>query len=407
MSAYPQTVVLDGFRLEEARQRLRDGSDVALQAALGILTRQADEWLTQGPWSVTMKKKLPPSGDLHDYTSQAPYYWPSSDSPDGKKPYINRDGKKNPEVLDYTDRVYWEKVHSSSTVLALAWFYTGNEAYARHAGHIMRAWFITPETRMNPNLNHAQLIPHAETGRPIGIIDFSQAYTSVLDAAAILATGSGGPNDLPSRETFWSSSDAEGFRAWNIGFLEWLTNSRFGREERAQGNNHGSFAAMQIAAIALFVGDAARAHDEVLGARAHLAATIVPDGSQPEELTRTRSWHYSTFNLLALTRLACVGRKVGVDLWEFEGPKGEGSIARAIDFVIPAAIGSQKWAFPELGFKAYAAADIIRVAADTGHVRAKEVVHMIDTPQGDLWSLRPAPEQLDAVKVDEHSKGNY
>ncbi|KAJ5928339.1 hypothetical protein N7466_007295 [Penicillium verhagenii] len=404
MFKHPQTVVIDGFRLEEGRQRLQDGNDVELQAGLAILTRQADEWLTQGPWSVTMKKKLPPSGDLHDYTSQAPYWWPSADSPDGK-PYINRDGKKNPEVLDYTDRVYWEKVWTSCPILALAWFYTGNEAYARHAGNILRTWFITPETRMNPNLNHAQLIPHAETGRSIGIIDFSQAYTSVLDAAAILATG---PSSISSPESFWSKSDVEGFRAWNISFLEWLSTSPFGREERARRNNHGSFAIMQIAAIALFVGDTARAHDEVLGTRAHLAATIAPDGSQPEELKRTRSWHYSTFNLLALTRLGCVGRKVGVDLWKFEGPEGEGSIARAIDFVIPAATGSEVWAFPELGFKAYAAADLVRVAADMGHERARKVVHLIyPPPEGDLWALRPAPEQLDAVKVDEHSKGKY
>ncbi|CAL5869133.1 uncharacterized protein PFLUO_LOCUS3361 [Penicillium psychrofluorescens] len=407
MTAYPQTVVLDGSRLIETRRRLREGNDFALQGALKVLTRQAHEWLTQGPWSVTMKKKPPPSGDMHDYTSQAPYWWPSQDSPDGK-PYVQRDGKTNPEVLDYTDRVYWEKVFASSTVLALAWFYTENEAYARHAGDILRAWFITPETRMNPNLSHAQLIPHANTGRFIGIIDFSQAYTSVLDAASILATGGTGscsPRDIPSRAPGWSYADAEGFRAWNVDFLAWLTDSPFGRDERAQRNNHGSFAAMQTAAIALFVGDAARARDEVLGALAHVAENIAPDGSQPEELRRTRSWHYSTFNLVALTRLACVARKAGVDLWNFAGPGGEGSISRAVDFLIPAATSSKAWAFPELDFKAYAAADIIRAAADAGHRRAREAVGRIQMPPaGDLWLLRPAPEQLDAVKVDKHSK---
>jgi hypothetical protein len=96
-----------------------------------------------------------------------------------------------------------------------------------------------------------------------------------------------------------------------------------------------------------------------------------------------------------------VGRKVGVDLWNFAGPEGEGSLARVVDFVIPAATGSEAWAFPELDFKAYAAADIIRAAADAGHGRAREVVSMIQTPPaGDIWLLRPAPEQLDAVKLD-------
>ncbi|KAJ5765695.1 hypothetical protein N7520_005254 [Penicillium odoratum] len=403
---HPRTVVLDGFRLSEIRKRLHDGTDAALQVALKALTRQADEWLTQGPWSVTTKKKTPPSGDIHDYTSQAPYWWPSQGSPDGK-PYVNRDGKKNPEVLNYTDRVYWEKVFSSSTVLALAWYYTQNEAYARHAGEILRTWFIAPETRMNPNLNHAQLIPHANTGRFIGIIDFSQAYTSVLDAAALLATGNigaQGPSEISTRAPGWTDADVEAFRSWNLDFLSWLADSTFGREERSQRNNHGSFAAMQIAAIALFVGDYDRARKEVLDTRTHLLSTISSDGSQPEELRRTRSWHYSTFNLLALTRLACVGQHVGVDLWKFTGSGGEGSIASAVDFIIPAATDSEVWAFPELGFKAYAAADIIRTAANAGHRRAKQVSSRIQMPPaGDLWPLRPAPEQLDAVKVDEHS----
>ncbi|CEJ54957.1 hypothetical protein PMG11_01243 [Penicillium brasilianum] len=360
MTLHPSTVVLDGFRLTEARKRLRQGTDSALQTALEALTKQADQWLTQGPWSVTMKTVLPPSGDKHDYTSLARYWWPNPDSPDGK-PYINRDGKKNPEVLNYTDRVYWEK-----------------------------------------------LIPYANTGRCIGIIDLAQAYTSLLDAAAILAYGTTeaqGPGITPSRAPGWTDVDVEVFRRWNVDFLEWLTDSPFGREERAQSNNHGSFAAMQIAAIALFLGDTDRARNEVLAVRAHLRDTIAPDGSQPEELRRTRSWHYSTFNLLALTRLACVGQKLGVDLWKFAGPGGEGNISRAVDFIIPVATGSGSWPYPELGFKAYAAADIIRTAATAGHQRAKEALGLLQMPPaGDLWPLRPAPEQLDGVVVDEYSK---
>jgi hypothetical protein len=100
-----------------------------------------------------------------------------------------------------------------------------------------------------------------------------------------------------------------------------------------------------------------------------------------------------------------VGRKAWVDLWKFAGPGGEGSIVRAVDFLIPAAMDSEAWAFPELDFKAYAAADIIRTAADAGHGRAREAVGKIQMPPADdLWLLRRAPEQLDAVNVDEHSK---
>ena len=387
-------MVLDGSQLTETRQRLQDGSDSSLKSTLTILIAHADKWLDQGPWSVMSKKKPPPSGDMHDYSSQAPYYWPSH-TPDGN-PYVQRDGQKNPEVLDYTDRVYVEKVFLSSHTLALAWFYTGNEAYAKHAGNIIRTWFVSPDTRMNPNLNHAQLIPFADTGRHIGIIDFSQWYTGVLDAAAILENGSDQGASAPG----WTAQDAADFRQWNAEFLAWLTGSPFGKLELGQQNNHGSFARMLVAAIALFVGDKALVQQETVKIQEHIDTTIEADGALPGELQRTRSWHYSTFNLLALTRLALVAQKVDCDLWSYTGPRGQ-SIAKAIEYIIPAATGREAWRHEELQFKAFAAADIIRAAAHAGHELSKRAIDELELPpDGDLWPLRPAPEQLDPVKVD-------
>lgn len=390
----PQTVVLEGSQLTESRQRLLNSHDPVLQAAKDSLVTQANKWLQEGPWSVMAKKTTPPSGDMHDYTSQAPYWWPSP-TQDGN-PYVERDGQKNPEVLNYTDRVYVEKVFLSSYTLALAWFYTGNDAYSQHAAKIIRTWFITPSTRMNPNLNHAQLIPFANTGRHIGIIDFSQWYTSVLDTVAILATGANSGGPAPG----WTAEDMAGFRNWNQEFLGWLVNSPFGQQEHAEKNNHGSFAALLVAAIALFVGDIQQVKAEADWAKKHIDETIEPDGSLPSELRRTRSWHYSTFTLLALTRLALVVQKIGVDLWSYKGSRGQG-ITKAIEYLIPAATGSASWPHPELQFKAYAAADIIRAAASAGHELSMVVLDKLETPPGgDLWHLRPAPEQLDPVKTD-------
>ncbi len=93
-------------------------------------------------------------------------------------------------------------------------------------------------------------------------------------------------------------------------------------------------------------------------------------------------------------------KKVGVDLWSYEGPQGQG-ITKAIEYIIPAATGSASWEYKELQFEAFAAADIIRAAANAGHEVSKKAVEKIETPpEGDLWPLRPAPEQLDPVKAD-------
>ncbi|MFF4754207.1 alginate lyase family protein [Streptomyces sp. NPDC001270] len=386
----PDTAVLDGARLQQTKVRL-DHGDRQLRLVLKDLTARADTWLDQGPWTVVDKPRPAPGGDVHDYLSQAPYWWPSTAPTDGNPwgcPYVQRDGQRNPEVDSGTDRQDVERVFDSAYDLSLAWYYTGDRRYAEKAGQILRTWFLDPATRMNPNLNHAQFIPCKYDGRAIGIIDFSQSYTSVVDALAILATGAPG----------WTGADRSGMARWNSDFRDWLKNSDFGREEGAAANNHGTFYDMQLAALAYATGDTALARRTVLDARARrIDPQIAGDGSQPQELTRTRSWHYSTFDLVAYTRLAAIGRHVGVDLWAYRGPDGQ-SLFKAVDYLLPAATGAAAWPHPELEFERFAASDVVQAAADAGDRAARRAVPLLaEPPGGDLWQLRPAAEQLDSI----------
>jgi hypothetical protein len=386
----PKTAVLDGVRLQQTKLRL-DHGDPQLARSLGDLTTRADNWLDQGPWTVVDKPKPAPGGDVHDYLSQAPYWWPSqprtADNPWGC-PYVQRDGQRNPEVDTGTDRQDVERVFDSTYDLSLAWYYTGKKQYAEKAAQVLRTWFLAPGTRMNPNLDHGQFIPCKYDGRAIGIIDFSQSYTSVLDAIAILDTGAPG----------WSKGDRTAMRAWNTDFRDWLVDSAFGKEEGAAKNNHGTFYDMQLAALAYATGDQDLARRTVLGARTlRIDPQIAADGSQPQELARTRSWHYSTFDLVAYTRLAAIGRHVGVNLWSYEGPDGQ-SLFKAVDYLLPAATGAEPWTHPELEFHRFAASDVVHAAADAGDRAARAALPKLEAPPGgDLWALRPAAEQLDSI----------
>jgi len=185
---------------------------------------------------------------------------------------------------------------------------------------------------------------------------------------------------------------------WNADFLGWLKGSDFGRQEGAAANNHGTFYDLLLAGLAYATGDRALARRTVLDARSkRIAPQIAADGSQPQELARTRSWHYSTFDLVAYTRLAAIGRHVGVDLWAYRGPDGQ-SLFKAVDYLLPAATGTVAWPHPELEFLRYAATDVVHAAADAGDARARTAVPALEAPPGgDLWALRPAAEQLDSI----------
>ncbi|MDQ1033766.1 hypothetical protein QFZ75_000182 [Streptomyces sp. V3I8] len=73
--------------------------------------------LDRGPWTVVDKPGPAPGGDVRDYPSQAPYWWPSRTPPTGDPygcPYVQRDGERNLEADTGTGRQDLEKVFDSS-----------------------------------------------------------------------------------------------------------------------------------------------------------------------------------------------------------------------------------------------------------------------------------------------------
>ncbi len=323
--------------LAGAKQRLAAG-DKTLAKALKQLVEEADEALKVKPPSVMEKDKVPPTGDKHDYVSRAPYFWPDPAKRDGL-PYLRKDGNVNPESRDprANDSVRLKLMADSVESLALAFFFTGKEAYAAHAARIARAWFLDPATRMNPHLRYAQAVPGRNDGRGTGIIE-GRHLAETADALGLLAGSKA-----------WIAPDRQALKAWLNSYLDWLLTNDNARDERAAKNNHGSFFDSQAARIALCLGRNDLARDILEEARQkRIAMQIESDGRQPLELERAASFGYSRFNLRALCDLATLGEHAGVDLWHFQAADGRG-IRRALDFLVPFVDKpAKKWPYPQI-----------------------------------------------------------
>jgi hypothetical protein len=331
----PRVFLLGAARLQAARSAINQ-DDKDIQAAWARLQRDAQKALTEGAFSITSKAVTPPSGDKHDYMSQAPYFWPDPKSLNGL-PYIRRDGERNPEINKITDHNSLDKLEAAVETLALAYYFKGDERYASRAVELLRVFFLDPATRMNPNLQYGQFIPGVNTGRGIALIE-TRGLTRVVDAIGLLE----GSKAL-------TTEDEQRLKDWFEKFLQWMLDSKNGREEAAAKNNHGTYYDVQIASYSLFVGRRDLAKQTLEQARQKRIATqIEPDGRQPLELARTKAWSYSNGNLDGLMQLAMLGERVGVDLWKFETKDGR-SIRKALDFLTPIAIGEKKWQYQELG----------------------------------------------------------
>jgi hypothetical protein len=233
----------------------------------------------------------------------------------------------------------------------LAYFFTGREVYARRAARLVRVWFLDPATRMNPNLQFGQGIPGIAEGRPAGIVE-TRLLPDILGGVSLL-------RDSPA----WTPSDDAALKDWMREYLEWLLESPLGSIEARTGNNQETWYDLQVVALALYTGQPEVAPESLELAKTDIREEFEPDGRQPRELSRSRAWDYSIFNLTAFLYLALLGQRVGVDLFNYQTADGR-SLRDAVDFLVPFATGERRFPYEQIGeFRPSALHRVLRLAA--------------------------------------------
>jgi len=288
------------------------------------LILEAKKILTERATSVMDKpdEKVAKSGDKHDFISVGKYCWPNPNTPDGM-PWIQRDGYINVENFKKDDAVRQDKMCNNVTNLCLAYFFSQDERFAQKAVELVKVWFINSETRMNPHLTYAQVIPGNDNdmGHFPGII-FGRIYVNVLAGLSIIKSSSA-----------YSAGIDSGIKHWFTEYAFWLKSSEFGVKEGKMTNNHSIAYDQQLLAIALFAGDDISAKEIISEFHPKRIYTQVePDGRMPRELSRTRGLGYSLYNVKHMLEICEMARQINPSLYGLASTDGR-SIGVAIDYV--------------------------------------------------------------------------
>lgn len=284
------------------------------------------------PITVTDSFCLRSAGTKNDFYSEGDYWWPNPK--DHKAPYERRDGLSNLDNFKAHRKAIIQLNHIAGS-LTSAYIITKDKKYLEQLVPHLEAWFVNSETKMNPNLLYGQAISGKVTGRGIGIIDTVHLVEvalsiEVLEDANLLKLQSLKP-----------------VKQWFKDYLNWLTTHPFGIEERDNGNNHSVCWAAQVAAFARLVDD----KKQLEFCRNFFKTDLLPnqmanDGSFPKELSRTKPYGYSLFNLDAMSNLCQLLSNKEENLFDFKINNGR-SLKLGLEFMFPYINNKSNWPYSE------------------------------------------------------------
>ncbi|WP_282147906.1 alginate lyase family protein [Algibacter lectus] len=280
---------------------------------------------------VTNKTQIPPSKDLHDYLSYAPYRWPDASKLDGL-PWIARDGIINPVSLG-ADTDFSRNTAFFDAIEKLTWsyYFSEDKRFAEKAIELIKVWYLNLETRVNPNINFGQAVPGLADGRKAGVHEWCQ-QSQVITAMQMFENDGILPKDVK-----------QGMDIWFNDYLHWLITNPMAIEAGLTRQNHANHYNYQVVGLMMYLGKNEEAKQVVEDAKqARIADQIMPDGSQPREMGRTKSVQYATLNLWSMTELTLMGQKLGIDLWAYETKEGR-SLKKAYSYLTPFVLGIEKW----------------------------------------------------------------
>jgi hypothetical protein len=250
---------------------------------------------------------------VNDYWTEQPYF-PGTDTPNS--------------AADRQDYRAVQLVSNAVRDLAIAWTITGTESYATRAFALMKAWCVTPATRMNAH--NAFLHPQSR-------IELSSSLPGMIYGMDLLYNNSNWKPSDKAEELAWVDSLANETPDWIDAYK----------------NNFRGWGTHFVAAAAALLDDPSMMQFAWTKFKACIDYQLygVSHGSNAgqfwEELTRDNSLEYSLFALSPLIETAHIADRQGIDgLWTYTGSDGQ-SLKMAMDYHAPYLVDPDRWPNPE------------------------------------------------------------
>ncbi|KAI0825203.1 chondroitin AC/alginate lyase [Trametes gibbosa] len=243
-------------------------------------------------------------------------------------PYVVRDGMVNPDVRKLPDSPAAVNMSQSVLYNAVAYGLQKTRVYSQSVGQFIDAFFLTPATAMNPNMNYGQQVRGPGKDHQVG------TYTGILDLRGIVKVVNAIQIMKAAASPDWTTARDKALMTWMKTYVSWLENSSLGKEVATKANNHFTFYVNQLAAAKMHIGDTQGAQTVLKNYFTNqFLDQIAASGEQPFEAVRTRPFHYRCFNLEAMITNAKLGDQLGMNFWTATSKYGA-TIQTALDFVM-------------------------------------------------------------------------
>ena len=308
------------------------------------ILRSADQYLTDQPIPITSLSNSHSPGGPHDYFSEIVTDEANEVGSDG-------------EPKTYTahrDALFSLGLRVSS--LTAAQWLTNEAKYGETAARHLRAWFISPSTRLTPALNYAGVPVSANQGPDPSNQPRTGTYAGVIEALPLVEIAQAIP--FLAAAGSLTSEDLLGLRNWFAAYLSWLTadqdsGPRLAALARDHKDHHATSWMLQAAAYTLLTSPdtgAPRNESHAMTDLRHrfrsvtLRTQVAAEGMFRNEISTPDPYRNSLFNLDLMGCLCQLLSTRFESAWDYQLEDGPG-MRVAVAYHFPFIQNRAKWPY--------------------------------------------------------------